>query len=165
MASPSRSSESWPSRSSESSSEGSPEPKFMPRTVLIVVSILLVVCCGGAVVAGSYFATTVPKATDSARQAAEEFIVDLESGDSAAAYANLCARTQSQFSREDFVRRVTGQPKVRSHEIVSVDVVNANSVVVGSTLARLVLETGAVDRHTFALVKEHDVWKVCGQPY
>jgi hypothetical protein len=161
MASPSRSPDHWPERSPERSRE----PKFMPRTVLMVSSLLLVLCCGGAVVAGSYFATTVPKATDSARQAAEEFIVDLESGDSTAAYANLCTRTQSQFSREEFVRRVTGQPKVRSHEIVSVDVVNANSVVVGSTLARLTLDTGAVDRHTFALVEEHGVWKVCGQPY
>jgi hypothetical protein len=142
-----------------------PEPRFTPRTVLIVVSFLLVLCCGGTVVAGSYFINTAPKTTDPARNAIEEFIVDLESGDGTAAYGNLCARTQSQFSREEFARRVAGQPKVRSHEIVSVDVVNANSVVVGSALARLTLDTGAVDRHTFALAKEHGVWKVCGQPY
>jgi hypothetical protein len=142
-----------------------PEARFTPRTALIVVSFLLVLSCGGAVVAGSYFVTTAPKATDSARKATEEFIVDLESGDSAAAYGNLCTETQSKFSREELARRVAAQPKVRSHEIVSVDVVNANGVVVGSAIARLTLDTGAVDKHTFALAKEHGVWKVCGQPY
>jgi hypothetical protein len=135
------------------------------RTVLIVVGVVLVLCCGGAVVGGFFLFRTVQEATGPAREATDAFITDLESGDRAAAYDLLCASTQRQFTRDAFAQGLDQQPKVRSHKIDWVNVSNFNGRVSATVTTQLTLDTGFVDQHNFALVKENGQWKVCGQPY
>jgi hypothetical protein len=142
-----------------------PKQRHTLRTVLIIVGVVLALCCGGAVVGGFFIFRTVQQATGPARTTTDTFVTDLESGDSAAAYDRLCASTQRVFTREAFAQGLNQQPKVRSHQIDGVNVSNVNGQVSGTVTARLTLETGFVDKHTFTLVKEDGRWKVCGQPY
>lgn len=135
------------------------------RTVLIVVGIVLVLCCAGAVAGGFFLFREVKQATDPAREATEEFVTDLESGDADAAYGRLCAGTRGRFTREAFLHGLSEQPRIQSHEIVGVNVSTVNGRVSATTTAELTFDTGFVDRHTFKLVKEDGQWKVCGQPF
>jgi len=135
------------------------------RTVLIVVGVVLVLCCAGGVTGGFFLFRGVQQATEPARQAADEFVADLESGNAGAAYGRLCAGTQSDFTRTAFVEGLGAQSKIRGHEIVGVNVSNFNGRVSATVTAKLTLDTGFVDQHTFTLVKEDGQWKVCGQPF
>ncbi|MBB3101584.1 hypothetical protein FHR83_009313 [Actinoplanes campanulatus] len=132
--------------------------------MVIIVGVVVVLCT--CVVAGGYFFVSgIQEATGPARQAAEEFVADLESGNSDAAYGRLCADTTSDFTREAFVQGLSGQPAIRSHEIVGVNVSNVNGRVSATVTANLTLDSGFVDRPTFPLVQEDGQWKVCGQPF
>lgn len=142
-----------------------PRQRHTLRTVLIVVGAVLVLCCGGAVIGGIFFFRGVAQSTAPARQAADDFITDLESANATAAYGLLCADTRSQFTVEAFTDGLGRQSTIRSHEIQGVSVSNVNGKVSATVVANLTLDTGFVDRHTFPLVKEGGQWKVCGQPY
>ncbi|MEV6601521.1 DUF4878 domain-containing protein [Actinoplanes sp. NPDC051346] len=133
--------------------------------MLIVVGVVLVLCCAGGVTGGYFLFRGIQQATGPASQATDEFVADLKSGNADAAYGRLCASTRSKFSRETFVQGLSGQPQIRSHKIVGVNVSNLNGRVSATVTAKLTLDTGFVDQHTFALVKEYGQWKMCGQPY
>ncbi|MET8152941.1 hypothetical protein ACIBSW_34990 [Actinoplanes sp. NPDC049668] len=105
------------------------------------------------------------QATGPAREATSDFVTDLESGNADAAYGRLCAGTQSKFTREAFGLGLSAEPKIRSHEITGVNVSNYNGRVSATVTAKLTLDTGFVDQHTFALVEEDGQWKACGQPF
>ncbi|GGN99570.1 hypothetical protein GCM10010112_93520 [Actinoplanes lobatus] len=141
-----------------------PPPSRTLRTVVIVVSVVLVLC--SCVAAGGYFFISgIRQATGPASEAVEEFVADLESGDADAAYGRLCASTASNFTRQEFAQGISGQPAIRSHEIVGVNVSNVNGRVSATVTANLALDSGFVDRHTFTLVQQDGQWKVCGQPF
>ncbi|MEV1145120.1 hypothetical protein [Micromonospora sp. NPDC049799] len=143
-----------------------PPPKRRTlRTVLIVVGVVVVLCCGGAGVGGFFLFKGVKGATDPARQAAESFVSDLEAGDAAKAYGQLCSDTRGRFTRDAFVEGVARQPKVRSHEVNGVNVSSYNGRTSARVSMALVLDSGFTDQHVFPLVKEDGAWKVCGQPY
>jgi hypothetical protein len=142
-----------------------PRPRRTLRVVLIVVGGVLVLCCAGAIGGGFLLFRTVQKSTGPVRDAADGFITNLESGDRAGAYGRLCASTQASFSQDAFATGLDRQPKVRSHSIDGTNVSNVNGHESGVVTARLTLDTGFVDRHSFAMVLENGNWKVCGQPY
>jgi hypothetical protein len=142
-----------------------PRPRRTLRTVLIVVGIVAVVCCGGAVTAGYFLFKGVSAATGPARDATNTFVGDLESGDTTGAYGLLCTDTQRRFTQDQFTEGVGGQPKISSHKIVGVNVLNANGSVSATVTAQLIQESGFSERHQFSLVKEGGAWKVCGDPY
>ncbi|MGE6955144.1 DUF4878 domain-containing protein, partial [Staphylococcus capitis] len=114
---------------------------------------------------GYFLFRGVQQATGPARQATDEFVADLESGNVDGAYGRLCASTRSTFTRKAFGQGLNGQPKIRSHEIVGVNVSNFNGRLSATATAKLTLDTGFVDQHTFRLVQEDGQWKVCGQPF
>jgi hypothetical protein len=135
------------------------------RTVLIVVGVVLLLCCGGAIVGGVFLFRGVSHAVGPARDAADEFMTDPQTGDLPGAYDRLCADTRSRFTRDVFVDGAAVQPKIKSHRIVGVNVSNYNGKSSATVTAELTLDTGFVDRHAFTLVNEDGTWKVCGRPY
>ncbi|GGQ86663.1 hypothetical protein GCM10010166_66010 [Couchioplanes caeruleus subsp. azureus] len=122
-------------------------------------------CCAGGVTGGYFFYRGIQQATGPAREATDEFVADLEARNADAAYGRLCASTRSKFTRNAFIQGLSGQPKINSHEIVGVNVSNVNGRVSATVTAKLTLETGFVDQHTFTLVKEDGRWRMCGQPF
>ncbi|MEV4641012.1 hypothetical protein AB0J80_27090 [Actinoplanes sp. NPDC049548] len=133
--------------------------------MLIVVGVVSVLLCAGGLTGGYFFFRAVQKATGPARQAADGFVTDLESGNAGAAYGRLCADTRRDFTRDEFVQGLNGQPRIRSHRIVGVSVSDSNGRVSALVTAELKLDTGFVDQHRFPLVKEDGQWKMCGQPF
>jgi hypothetical protein len=135
------------------------------RTVLIVVGVVVVLCCGGVAVGCFFLFKEINGATDPARQAAESFVTDLETGDVDAAYGLLCSDTRGRFTRDAFAEGVAKQPKIRGHEVNGVNVSSVNGRTSATVSMGLMLDSGFIDQHMFTLVKEDGVWKVRGQPY
>ncbi|MFG2045063.1 hypothetical protein [Dactylosporangium sp. NPDC048998] len=135
------------------------------RTVLIVVGVVVVLCCGVLGVGGYFLFKSVTEATGPAKQAAEAFVGDLESGDVDAAYELLCSGTRGKYTSEAFADGVAKQPKIRSHTVRGVNVGNYNGRTTATVSMGLTLDSGFTDQHTFPLVQEDGAWKVCGQPY
>lgn len=143
-----------------------PPPKSKTlRTVLIVVGSILVLCCIGGVVGGVFLFKSVKTAVGPVQDVADEFVTDLEQGDTTAAYALLCQDTRGVFPPTTFAEGVSSQPKISSHKIDGTMIRNVNGSTSATVTAALTLSTGFVDRHTFTLVKENGGWKVCGSPY
>jgi hypothetical protein len=152
--------------------QGAPFPPAPPprnshtlRTVLIVVGVVLVLCCGGGIVGGVFLFHGLSKATAPAKDATDEFVTDLQNGDTAGAYQLLCSDTRSAFPPAAFALGVAGQPKITSHEMGGVNVVSGNGHSSATVTVSLTTDSGFVDQHAFPLVKEDGRWKVCGQPY
>lgn len=135
------------------------------RTVLIIVGIVLVLCCGGLAVGGFFLFRTVKDAIGPVQDSAVSFVQDLEHDDPGSAYDKLCAATQARFPRELFIAGVTAQPRITSHKTTGVNVNSTNGETTGTVRMDLTQEGGFVDQHTFPMVKEDGVWKVCGNPY
>jgi hypothetical protein len=142
-----------------------PRKSHTLRIVLIVVGAALVVCCAGGIVGGVYLFRGVVKATGPALDVTDEFVTDLEKGDTSGAYDLLCDSTRGAFTPDAFARGVTSQSTIVSHKA---DGVNMTSGTGGSSAVvtmKLTMQNGFVDQHTFPLVKEDGRWKVCGGPY
>lgn len=135
------------------------------RTVLIVVGAVVVLCCGVAGVGGFFLVKGIKDATGPAREAAVTFVSDLEAGNVDAAYGLLCSDTRNDYTHDAFADGIAKQPKIRSHSVVGVNVMNYNGRTTATVNMTLTLDSGFTDRHLFTLVKESGVWKVCGQPY
>jgi Domain of unknown function (DUF4878) len=135
------------------------------RTVLIVVGVVLVLCCGGGIIGGVFLFHGLSKATAPAEDAADEFVTDLQNGDTAGAYQLLCSGTQGAFTPAAFAQGVAAQPTISSHEMDGVNVVTSNGHSSATVTVKLTTGSGFVDEHAFPLVKEGGRWKVCGQPY
>jgi hypothetical protein len=145
-----------------------PQPPKQQRpwkTVLIVLGVVLVLCCGGVGFAGYRFFKSVQGATEPARAAAEAFVGDLESGNVDGAYALLCKPTQAKYTLDAFKDGVSKQPKISRHSFGGVNVMNYNGKVSATVTLALTFDTSFTENHVFALVKEDDQWRVCGQPY
>jgi hypothetical protein len=142
-----------------------PQKSKTLRTVLIVVGSVLLLCCIGGVVGGVFLYKGVKTSVAPVQDAADEFVTDLEQGDTSAAYALLCQDTRSAFSPTTFAAGVSSQPKISSHKINGTMVRTVNGSTSATVTAALTLSTGFVDQHTFTLVKEDGGWKVCGRPY
>lgn len=152
--------------------QGAPYPPAPPpkksntlRIVLIVVGAVLVVCCAGGIVGGVFLFRGVVKATGPARDATDQFVTDLQQGDTAGAYALLCDSTRAAFTPDRFAQGVASQPKIVSHKTGGVNVTSGSGGSTAVVTMKLTLQTGFVDEHTFPLVKEDGQWKVCGAPY
>jgi hypothetical protein len=142
-----------------------PQKSNTLRTVLIVVGSILVLCCIGGVVGGVFLFKGVKDAVGPVQDAADEFVTDLETGDTAAAYALLCQDTRSAFSQTTFAAGVSSQAKISSHKISGATIRTVNGSTSATVTASLTMSTGFVDQHTFTLLKEDGGWKVCGSPY
>lgn len=152
--------------------QGAPYPPPPPprkshtlRIVLIVVSVVLVVCCGGGIIGGIFVFRGVVKATGPARDAADQFVTDLQNGDTTGAYDLLCDSTRGAFTPDQFAEGVNGQPKIVSHKLARVNVTSGTGGSRAVVTMKLTMQNGFVDQHTFPLVKEDGRWKVCGGPY
>lgn len=130
-----------------------------------MVGVVALLCCAGAVIGGIQLFRSANSANDAVRQATEAFVTDLQGGDYAGAYGQLCADTRSNFSQSQFSQGVQSQPRITSHSLTGSSVSNVNGRVSAQVAMDLTLDTGFVERHVFVLVKEDGVWKVCGQPY
>jgi hypothetical protein len=142
-----------------------PQKSNTLRTVLIVVGSILVLCCIGGVVGGIFLFKGVNKAVGPVRDAADEFVTDLEEDDTTAAYVLLCQDTRNAFSQITFAEGVSSQSKISSHKIDGTMIRNVNGSTSATVTASLTMSSGFVDQHTFTLVKEDGGWKVCGNPY
>jgi Domain of unknown function (DUF4878) len=143
-----------------------PPPKSNTlRTVLIIVGVVLALCCVGGVIGGVFLFKGVKTAVGPVQDAADEFVGDLERGDTTAAYDLLCQDTRNAFPRIQFAQGVSTQPMIKSHHIDGASIRNFNGKTTATVTASLTMATGFVDQHTFPMVKENDRWKVCGNPY
>jgi hypothetical protein len=131
----------------------------------MIVGAVLAVCCAGAVGGGFWLYNTVQGALDPPRDAAEDFIRDLEAGNYDGAYGRLCRQTKDRFSRARFEETVRRQPQLTGHSVAGVSVSKVNGRDSALVTAELTYTGGRIDRHTFPLSKEDDVWRVCGEPY
>jgi hypothetical protein len=134
------------------------------RIVLILFGVLLVLCCG-VVVAGTITYRSIQAASGPARDAANAFLGQLKADDTSAAYANLCATTRSRFSAADFAATVHNRPRVQSYSIVGTSVANVNGDVSATVTANIRYADGSSENRSLPLVKDGDVWRICGQPY
>jgi hypothetical protein len=107
----------------------------------------------------------VSKATGPARDAADQFVTDLQNGDTSGAYDLLCSGTRGAFSPDDFAQGVAGQPKIVSHRLNGVRVSSGSGPTTAVVTMKLTMQSGFVDQHNFPLLKEDGNWKVCGGPY
>jgi hypothetical protein len=135
------------------------------RIVLIVVGAVLVVCCGGGIIGGVFLFRGVSKATAPARDTADQFVSDLQNGDTTGAYALLCDATRKTFPPEDFASGVTGGARIVSHQFAGVNVSSGTGGTRAIVTMKLTMQNGFVDQHAFPLLKEDGRWKVCGAPY
>jgi hypothetical protein len=142
-----------------------PRKSHTVRIVLIVVGAVLVVCCAGGIVGGVSLFRGVARATGPALKVADEFVTDLQSGDTSGAYDLLCDSTRGAFTPEAFARGVTSQPRIVSHRTGRVNVTSGTGGSTAVVAMKLTMQNGFVDEHTFPLVKEDSRWKVCGGPY
>ena len=79
-----------------------PQKSNTLRIVLIVVGSVLALCCIGGVVGGVVLFKGVKTAIGPVQDATDEFITDLEKGDTTAAYALLCRDTRSAYPQATF---------------------------------------------------------------
>jgi hypothetical protein len=135
------------------------------RTVLIVVGSVLAVCCVGGVIGGVFLFRGVTKATAPARNTADQFITDLQNGDTTGAYALLCDSTKQAFPAAEFASGVTGGAQIASHEFAGVNVSSGTGGTRATVSMKLTMRNGFVDQHAIPLVKEDGQWRVCGDPY
>ena len=142
-----------------------PKKSHTTRTILIVVGIVLVLCCSGAAAVGFALAKRVDKAVGPAQDTAGAFLGDLESGNTATAYAQLCSSARRQFTAKQFDQIVTARPKIAGHKFLSTNVMNADGVVSATVDAKLSYADGSSESHLFQLTKESNAWRVCGNPY
>jgi hypothetical protein len=142
-----------------------PRPSHSLRTVLIVVGAVLVVCCTGGVIGGVFLFHGVTKATAPARDAADTFVTDLETGNTTGAYDLLCSSTRGAFPPATFAAGVQGEQKITSHKISGVNVTSGTGGTTGVVSMKLTMQNGFTDQHAFPMRKEDGAWKVCGAPY
>lgn len=122
-------------------------------------------CCGGAITAGVFLFRSVAGAAGPARAEVNDFLTDLETGRTDAAYAQLCVETQHRFSSAQFDQIAAGRPKPTAHSITNVSVMNYNGAVSATVSARLRYADASTDTHTFSLAKQGGAWRICGDPY
>jgi hypothetical protein len=142
------------------------QPRRSNTTKIVVIVVLgAVLLCGvaGGLVffLGTRFFSNV---LGPPREATTDFVRDLQSGDTTAAYGRLCARTRAEVSAAEFAE-IANQRRPKGFTITGTNVSNENGVTTGDITGRLTYADGSTEVHTFPLVKENDVWKVCGDPY
>jgi hypothetical protein len=129
------------------------------HTVVIAVVVVVFVVAAGAL--GLFLYSTVSRASEAPRDTTEEFVADLAAGDTAAAYAKLCAQSQTQYDEERFAAMVAAQQLPVGVSITGVSMRNGAAEV----YTTLELADGTSRPQEFALTKERSGWKVCGRPY
>ena len=132
------------------------------KIVLLVVAILLVVCCGGGGFGGYKIVSSVAAPV---RNAADGFADDLAADRLDSAYSRLCADTRTRYTSDAFAQYVHGQPKFTKHNTRAFSANDDKGRHTGTVTMDLVLTDGSKQQHVFALVKEGDAYKVCGDPY
>ncbi|GAB3807085.1 Rv0361 family membrane protein [Micromonospora zhanjiangensis] len=134
------------------------------RGALLVAGVVLVVCCVGAAGLGLWNFQVLRGTRGPVRAAADDFLRDVSAGQpsAAAAYDRLCAATRDRWTREEFVRRATGQDAVIRYTVGEVTVATRGGRPEGAVTARLVRRGGAVESWTLRVVRDGDQWRVCG---
>ncbi len=135
------------------------------RIALTLTGVTAFVCCVGATGLGAWNFQHVRRSAGPARQAADEFLRDVTTGDTAGAYDRLCAATRTRWSRDEFIRRLTVPPTITGYDIMDVAVATKSGELRGTVTAKLIRHSGVVDRRALPLVKDGADWRVCGDPF
>jgi hypothetical protein len=133
------------------------------RTIVIVVGILALLCCG-VFIAGGFGFTSLLNTSGPAREAADTFLKQIQSGDASGAYASLCVPTRNRFTESAFAATVHNRP-LTSYSINGTSVANVNGNTTGRVSVELHYADGTSEKRAVPLVTENDQWRVCGQPY
>src|SRR5436305_5168862 len=96
-----------------------PARRGVGRNLLIVLSVVAVVCCGGTVAAGVALYRGFGAAVGPPRDAANRFLSDVESGDTAGAYGLLCDTVRAHLTQPSFADLLAGQGHLASHMVVN----------------------------------------------
>jgi hypothetical protein len=144
---------------------GQPRKSNTLKIVLIVVGSVFAVCCIGGVTGGYFLVRHIIDSTQPERDAVHTFLRDLEDGDLASAYNDLCSDTRHQYTQAEFTDHVAQQPHLASHEVTAFDINSSNGETDASVTAMLHFTDGTSERHIFQLAKDSGTWHVCGDPY
>ncbi|GAA2346200.1 hypothetical protein GCM10010170_032810 [Dactylosporangium salmoneum] len=123
---------------------------------------VVVVCCGGGV-AGIFFLAN--SSTKAPKAAADDFLTGLEAGNTQAAYKLLCGQTQNAYGPETFDAYVKKNQPTAHDMSFGGSYNNTNGIETASISATVTYKSGGKSSHEFAMRKEGDAWKVCGNPY
>jgi hypothetical protein len=135
------------------------------RSALLLIGGVVVVCVVGVAGLAAWNLQHVTRTAGPVRQAAEEFLGEVASGDRVGAYDRLCAETRARWSREEFVRRLAVPPTIVGYRVVDVSVATRPGEPDGTVTAELTRATGVVDRRVLAVVRDDGQWRVCGDPF
>jgi hypothetical protein len=135
------------------------------RIVLIVVGAVAVLCCGGGIIGGVYLFHSYTTESGPARDAADQFVTDLQTGDAADAYGLLCDDTRGAMTPDRFAQGVAAQPKIAGHKSAGVKVSTGTDGTTAIVTMNLTMQNGFAEQHAIPMVKEDGAWKVCGSPY
>jgi hypothetical protein len=138
-----------------------PRERSVARSLVPVVAIVVGLSCLGGIGLGLYLHGTADKASAAPRAVTEAFVADLAAGDTAAAYVKLCARSQTQYTEDEFAAKVIAQPRPTEAKITGYSVHSAQAEV----HTTLTLDDGTSVDQDFVVAKEAGDWKVCGAPY
>ena len=100
---------------------------------------------------------------DEPRAAVESYLVRVESGDDAAAYASLCASTRSTATAAQFTEVVLRSTRPVSHRITRVTFSNEAGTQASVTV-ELTNQAGTVRSVRLTADDEDGAWQVCGYP-
>lgn len=133
----------------------------MKIVLIILAGVLVLCCCGGGAGAFLFF----NNATKEAGKATSAFLSELEAGNLTAAYDRLCTATRSRYERPTFEQAVNRRKPV-SHDVHwGGGYNNSDGRETATITADVAYEGGGKDARTFELLKESDIWKICGNPF
>ena len=146
-----------------------PQPPFPPppqpprksrrtlRIVLIIVAAVVALCCLCGVGGGLWLF----RASEPPREATRAHLDDIIAEDYRSAYSNLCRQVRSATSEQDFIRMHSEGPRPVDYRITGFHIDYGPGQTVANISTRLEMDDGGRQSHTFFVVKEGDVWRVC----
>lgn len=135
-----------------------PKPKRSYKTLFIVLGIVVVLCCAGGIGTAFWGVDKFRGAVGAVRGAAAEYLDAVQAGDLDGAYGQLCSRSRSTFTRDEYAAET---PKISSYHINGTSVSNINGVKTGTVTSDITLESGTSIASVLNLIKEQDDWRVC----
>jgi hypothetical protein len=132
--------------------------------ILAVAAAVALLCCAGLAVGGAVLWRTVGRDVVQARNTTDDYLSDLQHGNTAAAYGRLCGQLRQNFGEQDYDLIVREKGLPTSHTITGASVHTDNGVRTAEVTARLHTPAGT-RTHDFTLIREDGAWRVCGEPY
>lgn len=132
--------------------------------MFFVVAATATVCGVGAGGLGLWTFQSVRDNRGPARQAAEEFLRDLSTGDADGAYGRLCTRARERMGRSGFTDWFHAQPRIDRYRITDVSIAPQDNGFTGTVTAEVTWESGVVAEQKLAVATDDGRWRVCGDP-